>query len=140
MPQGANRRHKRQGEKAGENIVGVAGLGCVVDRAVLRRSVCGGSMVAAVAAPEVGKMQGVGWASRHYRTRPTGAASFLCGKGVKEVFGSPWLPLLGRRRSLDISANRAAMPQGRANASPQHAFAACLPPHIPQKGEPPRCR
>ena len=99
MPQGANRRHKRQDEKTGENIVGVAGRGYVVDWAVLRRSVRGGSMVAA--APEAGKMQGVGWASRHHRVRPNGAASFLFGKGVKEVFGSPWLPLRGLRwRSL----------------------------------------
>lgn len=41
MPQGANRRHKRQDEKAGENIVRGAGLGYVGDWAVLCRNVWG---------------------------------------------------------------------------------------------------
>lgn len=96
---------------------------------------CGGR------SPEVGKMQGVGWASRHYRALGSGAASSLNGKGVKGVFGSPWLSLRCLWRcSLDISANRTALPQGRANTSPQHAFAVCLPPHIPPKEKPPRCR
>lgn len=103
MPQSANRRHKRQDEKTEENIVRGAGLGYVGDWAVLRRSVWGGFMVAAVAAPEVGKMQGVGWASRHYRAQPSGVASFFFGKGVKEVSGSPLLSLRGLRwRSLKM--------------------------------------
>ncbi len=119
MPVGANRRHKRQDEKAGENIVGVAGFGCVVDWAVHRRSVWGRLYGCGVGRPEAGKMQGVGLASRHYRAQPCGAASFIYGKGVKEVFGSPPLPLRGlRRHSLDICQLRgSAIRQGKCFAT-----------------------
>ena len=119
MPVGANRRHKRQDEKAGENIVGVAGFGSVVDWAVLRRSVWGGSTDVALALPKPGRCRESGWphgiTGHGHVARPRSSEA----KGIKEVSGSPSLPLRGlRRHSLDICQLRgSATRQGKCFAT-----------------------
>lgn len=92
MPQGANRRHKRQDESRGKHRQGRGDwicreLGGASPERVKRLYGCG--------CPRSRKMQGVGWASRHYRAQPSGAATFLCGKGGKGSFRlsaalAPW--------------------------------------------------
>lgn len=119
MPVGANRRHKRQNEKAGETSSGsrvleVSWIGRSFDGA------CGAALwLRQSLPPKSGRCRVSGWphgiTGHGHVARPRSSAA----KGIKEVSGSPPLPLRGlRRHSLDICQLRgSAIRQGKCFAT-----------------------